>query len=163
MELAAVMVVTAIIAGTAIVSLSGTVGNRPTMAARQFQRDLTFARQRAVATGARTWVEVLINVNEDEWKVLAEDPDNPGKGNATVLNDPATNGPFIQQVETGQYIGVEITSTIFDAGNDIGFDWLGRPLNATEALLAVQGSVTFTDGHIVTVEPDTGHVAYVAP
>ncbi|MHC4102706.1 MAG: pilus assembly FimT family protein, partial [Planctomycetota bacterium] len=50
-ELVAVMVVVGIISATAVVSLSSTTGNRATMAAKQLQRDMTFARQRAVATG----------------------------------------------------------------------------------------------------------------
>jgi Tfp pilus assembly protein FimT len=163
MEVVAVMVVMGIIAGVAVVSLGATVGNRPAMAAKQLQRDLTFARQRAVATGTKSWVVFAAVLGEDSWQVLAEDPDNPGRGNASSLTDPATGEGFTQMLESGRFVGVALSSVNFDGGVEIGFDWQGQPLNDSEAALAAQGSVVLTGNHTVTVETATGHVAYVAP
>jgi prepilin-type N-terminal cleavage/methylation domain-containing protein len=162
-ELVAVMVVVGIISATAVVSLSSTTGNRATMAAKQLQRDMTFARQRAVATGTRSWVE--FNTTNHTWSVRTEDPASPGRAGATVLTDPATNANFVQALDANQFISVQLTSVDFDAEDWIGFDWLGRPLDKTgEARpLAVDGSVVLTGNHKVTVEKDTGHIAYVSP
>jgi prepilin-type N-terminal cleavage/methylation domain-containing protein len=162
-ELVAVMVVLSIIAGTAAVSLSSTTGNRATMAAKQLQRDMTFARQRAVATGTRSWV--AFDTTGQTWTVRAEDPASPGRAGATVLNDPATNATFIQALDASQFVSVQLTSVDFDAGDWVGFDWLGRPLDkAGEATpLTEDGSVVLTGGHKITVEKDTGHITYVPP
>jgi prepilin-type N-terminal cleavage/methylation domain-containing protein len=162
-ELVAVMVVVSIIAGTAVVSLSSTTGSRATMAAKQLQRDMTFARQRAVATGTRSWVE--FNTTDQTWSVRAEDPATPGRAGATVLDDPATSAEFVQVLNTSQFVSVQLTSVDFDGGDWVGFDWLGRPLDkAGETTpLAADGSVVLTGGHRITVEKDTGHITYVSP
>ncbi|MHC4650807.1 MAG: pilus assembly FimT family protein [Planctomycetota bacterium] len=162
-ELVAVMVGVGIISATADGSLSSTTGNRATMAAKQLQRDMTFARQRAVATGTPSWVE-FDSVGQT-WTVRVEDPSSPGRAGATVLTDPATNASFVQALDANQFISVQLTSVDFDAEDWIGFDWLGRPLKKTleTTPLAGEGSVVLTGGHKVTVEKDTGHIAYVSP
>ncbi len=156
------MAVTGIIAATAIVSLAGTTGKRSAMAAMQLQRDMTFARQRAVATGTRSWLD--FETNAGAWTVRVENPPpGAGRGTAPVLTDPATGGEFVQAMNTGTFIGVTMTIIDFDSENWIGFDWLGRPLDKTgEATpLTADGSVTFSGGETVTVEKDTGHIAFV--
>ncbi|MHC4429355.1 MAG: pilus assembly FimT family protein, partial [Planctomycetota bacterium] len=157
------MVVVGIVSATAVVSLSSTTGNRATMAAKQLQRDMTFARQRAVATGTRSWVE--FNTATHTWTVRVEDTASPGRASATVLTDPATGSNFSQTLDANQFMGVQLTAVNFDAEDWIGFDWLGRPLDKTgEATpLTADGAVTLTGGHQVTVEKDTGHIAYVSP
>jgi Tfp pilus assembly protein FimT len=160
------MVVIGILAGTAVVSLSSTTANRAGMAAKQLQRDLTFARQRAVATGTRSWVEFEVDFQDelDRWTVKVEQPATPGRANALVLNDPATHSPFVQTLGRDQFVGVNLTTVDFDGDVWIGFDWLGRPLDKPEVTpLAAEGNVVLTDGHTVTVEKETGHIAYVSP
>lgn len=163
-ELVSVMIVVGILAGAAIVSVSTSTSNRPAVAARQLQRDLTFARQRAVATGTRSWVE--FDTTDHTWTVRAEPPDTaPARSNATVLTDPATNGPFVQTLDEGTFTGVTLSSVDFDTEDWIGFDWLGRPLKKTaEATpLAADGTVGLTGGYTVTVNKDTGHITFTAP
>jgi Tfp pilus assembly protein FimT len=157
------MVVVGIISATAVVSLSSTTGNRATMAAKQLQRDMTFARQRAVATGTRSWVE--FNTVSQTWTVRVEDPASPGRAGATILTDPATSTDFVQTLNANQFISVQLTSVDFDGDDWIGFDWLGRPVDKTGEVtpLTADGSAVLTGGHKVTVEKDTGHVAYVSP
>lgn len=164
MELVAVMIVVSIIAGTAVVTLSSATGNRPAMAAKQLQRDLTYARQRAVATGTRSWVE--FNTTAHSWTVRAEPPDiAPDRLSASVLNDPATNSPFVQQLDADEFVGVQLTNVDFDTEDWIGFDWLGRPLKKTAETrpLTANGTVTLTGSHVVTVNKDTGHITYSGP
>ena len=164
-ELVAVMVVVGIIAGTAAVSLSSTMGNRAIMAAKQLQRDLTFARQRAVATGTKSWVE--FDTGAHSWTVKAEVAPGWNRGTAAVLTDPATNGDFVQVLDANQFIGVQLDSVNIDGDVWLGFDWLGRPLDIDDiddwTPLPAHGSIVFTGGHQVTVEKDTGHIAYVPP
>ena len=163
-ELIAVMVVIGILAGTAIVSMSSTTGNRPAMAAKQLLRDLTFARQRSVATGTRSWVD--FDTVSHTWTVLAEPPDTtPARSNAAILTDPATHAPFVQELDTGPFIAVQLTSVDFDTEDWIGFDWLGRPLKKTAETtpLTANGTVQLTGGHTVTVNKDTGHITYAGP
>ena len=160
-ELIAVMIVVGILAAAVAPVLSATASTRAAMAARHLVRDLTFARQRAVATGTRSWV--VFDTAADTWSVLAEDPNSPGRINAAVLTDPATSGPFVQSLGVNQFVGVQLVTAAFDGNDEIGFDWLGRPLNQTEAALAAQGSVTLSGSHVVTVEVGSGFVAYAPP
>ena len=46
---------------------------------------------------------------------------------------------------------------------EVGFDWLGRPLNSSETALAAQGVVTITGSHRVYIATETGHVTWAAP
>ncbi len=155
------MVVVGIIAGTAVVSMSSTTGKRSAMAARQLQRDMTFARQRAVATGTRSWLD--LDTVAQTWTVLVEDTGSLGRTDSLILTDPATGGDFVQALNTGTFVGVTMTVVDFDGEDWIGFDWLGRPLDETgEATpFGAHGSVTFSGGETVTIDKDTGHIAFV--
>ena len=160
-ELAAVIVVTAIVAGSAAPSLVNLGDSRAAMAGRQALRDLTFARQRAIATGTPTWV--VFDATAETWTVMSESPSSPGRASATTMNDMATGRPYIQTLNTGAFPGVQIVSVNIASAAEIGFDWLGRPLDSIENPLASQGAVTLTGGHIITIEPGTGHVRYQTP
>lgn len=160
-ELVAVMTITAILAVVSIPALNSMGQTRAAGAAVDLQRSMTFARQNAVSTGTRTWV--VFNVGGNSWSVLKEDPLAPGRAGASLITDPASGQDFIATLNSDETAGVSLVSATFDAGSEIGFDWLGRPLNASENDLAAAGTVTLTGNHQVTVEVDTGHIRYVAP
>lgn len=160
-ELIAIMVMLGVIAIVAIPSIASLDADRASIAAQQLLRDLSFARQRAVASGTRVWV--VFDTGAQTWSVLAEDPSVPGRANATVIVDPATGKDFIQPLDVNQFIGVQLQAVDFDGDVEIGFDWLGQPLNATENPLAATGSVTLTGNLVVNVATDTGYVTYVRP
>ena len=60
-------------------------------------------------------------------------------------------------------VGVQLQTVDFDTNVEVGVDWLGRPLNQTEAALTLPGSVVLTGNHTVSVTPETGHVYYTPP
>ncbi len=160
-ELVAVMVVAGIIAGTAVVSMSSVGSHRSATAGRQLQRDITYARQRAVATGTRSWIE--FDTTEQTWTVRVEDTADLGRATSLLLADPATGSPFVQTMNAGTFIGVTMTSVDFDGLDWIGFDWLGRPLHKTTETtpLAANGSIGFSGGESVTIDKNTGHTVFV--
>ncbi len=167
-ELVAVMLIVGILAGVAAVTLSGTTGNRSTMAAKQLLRDLTFARQRAVATGAPSWVVFDPGAGVETWTVKGEDPVSVATGylDASPLTDPATGQPFVQTLDVGTFVGVDLMTANFDLFAIVGFDWLGQPWKYDgflESALLADGTVTISGGHTVTVEAGTGHIAHVGP
>jgi len=163
LELSAVMVIVGIIAGTAVVSMTSMTGNLSAMAAAQLHRDMTFARQRAVATGTRSWVQ--FDTVAQTWTVRVDDTGTPGWAASLVLTDPATGGTFVQPVNTGRFLGVTMTAVNFDGTDWIGFDWLGRSLKKDgpppTRPLAATGTVTFSGGEQITVDKDTGHIVFV--
>ncbi|MCI0365427.1 MAG: prepilin-type N-terminal cleavage/methylation domain-containing protein [Phycisphaerales bacterium] len=160
-ELIAVLVIVAIMAGVAAPTLSTMGVARSGMAGKQVLRDLTFARQRAVATGVTSWV--VFNTGSESWSILAENPASPGRAGATVLTDMATGRPYSTTLGTGEYVGVGLVSCTFDGNTEVGFDWLGKPFNSAETALAWQGSVVLSGQNVVTVEAITGHVMYAPP
>lgn len=155
------MILVGVMAAVAAVSLGSTTANRSSIAARQLQRDLTYARQRAMATGLPTWV--MFDTGAESWDVREEDAASPGKANATTITDPADGRPMIEVLGSGTFLGVGITTAVFDGAAEVGFDWLGQPLNSAETALAADGTVTLTNNHQVQVRARTGHVVYVAP
>jgi prepilin-type N-terminal cleavage/methylation domain-containing protein len=166
-ELLAVMVMLVILAGVAVPALSNLDDTRASMAAKHLHRDLTFARQNAVATGRITWVK-FDTTGSTSWDLEEEDPGTPGKANALAMTDPATGGNYTQVMDSDPFYGVTVVSASFtgtdvDTVPDIGFDWIGRPLTKDSISLSGVGAVTLTGGYVVNVEPGTGYAEYVAP
>lgn len=159
-ELIAVLVLTGILAAVAIPAVSTTEKTKHAAAARLVASDLRFARQHAVATGTRTWVS--FQVATDQWTVLSEDPDAPGRSSAQVIIDPATEQPMIQRLDT-LFPGEQLVAIDFDGGTEVGFDWLGRPLSQTEAALVSNGSLGLASGFTIGVAVDSGLVTIVSP
>jgi Tfp pilus assembly protein FimT len=154
MELIAVLVVAAIMAAVAVPTLSTLGSTRAGAAAKLVGRDLTYARERAMTTGARTWV--VFNVGTNSYSILQEPAGSPGRVNAVSITDPSTLKAWVQVLGTAQFAGVSITSAVFDAGAEVGFDWLGRPLNSTSSSLAANGVVTLTGSKTATVVAGSG-------
>jgi len=155
-ELIAVIVVMGILAAVAVPAMSSTTQTRAGLAAKQMLRDATFARQRAVATGTRTWI--VFDPDNDAWSILAEDTDNPGRAGAAAVQDPATGRAFRQTLGVDEFIGVALLNVDLDDDAEVGFDWIGRPFNAQENPLAETGTATVTGGWTIHVEPETGHI-----
>lgn len=130
-------------------------------AAQQLYNDLIFARQRAVAIGVPHWV--AIDTQAQQWVLLMESASDPGKTNASALDDPATGRSFVQTLDTEDFSGVTFAEVNFDGGPDIGFDAAGRPLNDSENPLSQEGVARFVRGHTVTITPGTGLVSYLLP
>jgi prepilin-type N-terminal cleavage/methylation domain-containing protein len=160
-ELITVAVLTSIMAAVAIPALSSMTRTRHRVAARTVQRDLAFARERALATGTSHWV--VFAPAGDTYAVLAEDPGAPGRVGASAIDDPATGRPMLQQLNQGDFAGVDLISALFDGQAEVGFDWLGRPLAVGGGALAGDGVVTLSDGHTVTVSAAGGLTAWSGP
>lgn len=161
LELVAVMVIAGILAISAVPAMNSLADARADTAARDLHRDLSFARQRAVATGTRTWV--VFDTAVETWSVLAENPSSPGRAGAAAITDPATGSAMTKRLGINAYGGVSVLSAAFDGAAEVGFDWLGQPLNSTESALAAPGSVQLTGGRIVSVVPGTGLVTLNLP
>lgn len=148
-ELIAVTVITSIIAAVAIPALSSMTVARKRVAARMVQRDLAFARERALAVGSTHWV--VFTPSADTYSVLAENPSSPGRAGATAITDPATGKSMLVQLNAGEFAGVDMTAASFGSGAEVGFDWLGRPLATGGSRLSSSGTVTLSGGYSVTV------------
>lgn len=153
------MVIVGILAGVSVPAFNSVSDTRQVAATRRVQADLAWARQYAVATGRRTWV--VFDEVAESWSLLAELPSNPGRANAVALSDPGTGGTWTGAADGNGLFDVEIITAEFDGADEIGFDWIGRPLNAAETDLAAEGVVTLTGGHQVTVAAESGLVRFV--
>jgi len=160
-ELMAVMVITSVLIAAAVPTLNSFGDTRAAAAGKQALRDLSFARQNSMATGTVTWV--VYGVSSESWKIMVEDPANPGRANRVALVDPATNRDHLMTIDTGAFAGVDILAANFDGNAEVGFDWLGQPFNQAETALAAQGVLTLTGGHVVNVAVASGRAEYVGP
>lgn len=156
-EMIAVVVVLGVLSVTAAVSMSGTDAARANAAARFVARDLSFARERALATGATTWV--VFNVGGNSYSVLAEDPAAPGRAGALTITDPATGQAFVSRLSDAAFAGVSLSAvSIPGGGNDLGFDWMGRPINAAGSRATTNVTITLSASQTVTVTAGAGVV-----
>lgn len=157
-ELLVVVVVVAIVSATALPRLASLGTIRCAIAGRVIVRDLSYARERAMDTGTRTWV--VFRTSSNSYSVLGEDPANSGRSGAITLTDPALTGqPYVRYLGVDEFAGVSLTGAVFDSGAEIGFDWCGKPLNNTSTPLLAAGVVTVTGQSstaTVTVRTGTG-------
>lgn len=154
-EIIVVMTIAAILAASAAPSILNVAGTRTAAAARQLVRDLTFARQRAIATGTRHWV--VFNTSTQTWSTLVESTTSPGRAGATALNDLATGRAMVTTLNTDAYQGVTMSAASIGGGVEVGFDWRGKPLNASAAALTSDGTITLTGGRVITIKANTGY------
>lgn len=152
-ELIAVIVVLAIVAAVAMPRVGAMSDGRAGMAAAMLQRDLLFARERAVNTGVVHWVE--FSVGAGSYTLSAEQPPSYGFASRQTLRDPASNASYQRFLNRDELAGVTLVSVNLSS-NPIGFNRMGRPITTAGALIAGDGVVTLTGGRTVTVTGSTG-------
>ena len=149
------MVIVAIVSAVAVPSLSLAGATRRDAAAAKVFRDLHFARQRAAARGVRTWV--VFGVPNQTLTLFDEHPGNPGRVNRTVADDPG-GGRWSVRLDRGPYLGAGFQTVDINGGNEVGFDYLGRPLDINEHPLVGDATVEMIGGATVRIMAETGHV-----
>ncbi|MCC7389337.1 MAG: prepilin-type N-terminal cleavage/methylation domain-containing protein [Phycisphaerales bacterium] len=155
-ELVAVIMITAILAGVAIPAVWGVADARSTGAARAIAQQLSFARERALNTGNRVWV--VFHTGTDRYELLAEPDGGAGYADAVALPDPTTGRGMGLTLNQGEFAGVGIASAAFDGSAVVGFDWLGSPLDASGGALSADGVVTLDSGVTIGVAAMTGDI-----
>lgn len=155
-ELIAVIIITAILAGVALPAVWSIGDSRNAGAARAIAQHLSFARERALNTGNRSWA--VFDVAGESYQLLAEPDGGTGLADAQPLPDPATGRQLGLTLNTGEFAGVEIASASFDGAAVLGFDWLGSPLDETGNPLAADGAVVLASGLTIEVRALTGDI-----
>lgn len=160
-ELIAVIVILAILAATAVPAISHYTERNAAAATNELHDNLAYARQRALATGRHVWIRFEIGANR--WSLFEENPDQPGNANATPILDPATGLAMTTQLGAAPFATVNLNGAQFDGDSEVGFDWLGRPLNGNDLPLQNTGTVQLTGNRRVHVTPDTGRIEIIMP
>ena len=155
-EVVVVIVMLAVLSVSAIPAVNSIAASRGGAAAWLVAADLGYARERALQTGVRTWVEFDVG----SVSVLSEQRTSPGRGGARLLDDPGGSGSMVDVLGGGAFAGVSISGVSFDGGEVVGFDSLGRPLNQSESLLSADGTVTLSGGPVVRVMSGSGLVVF---
>lgn len=153
-ELIAVLVITGILAVIAVPSVASIAQSRAGAAHQALFRDLSYARERAAASGTPAWV--AFNVPSSSYSILAESMQSPGRAGASIINDPSTGRPHTISLASA-FRGVSLVSVAVGEGSELRFDHLGRPGNAAGDLDA-PAIVTITGGRTVTIMPHSGHI-----
>ena len=155
-ELIAVMTLVAILAAVAIPSFASVGSTNAGMAARILAADIAFARQRAIATGVRTWV--TIDPDAEQWTLASEQPGVPGLADALAIQRPGVGGAWSVNFTDFDLDSADVTAAVFDGAPTVGFDWRGQPLQASGARLAADGVVSLAGGRQILVDVASGVV-----
>ena len=153
-EILVVVVIIAIAAAAAIplISSAGTIQLQS--AANMVAADIEYAKSKAIATGQK--FSVLFDADADTYAVQDQGGDtisHPVKIGFDYAMDFAGSSKFDR---------VSIADVDFDTGSVIKFDYLGIPLNSSNATLGSDGIVTLQVGDrtmYIHVEPATGYVS----
>ncbi len=154
-ELIVVVVVLAILSAAAIPSVGAMRSIRERGATQQLLRDVSFARQRAQATGVTSWVR--FSPASSAYSVLAESSPGAGRGTAITITDPATNAPMSVSFSSGDLAGVTLQVAGL-TGNEVGFDRYGRPMLVDTTILTSNATITLSAGPSVTITARSGLV-----
>lgn len=160
-ELIAVMIVTAIMGAIAAGSLGALGASREADAGRTLLRDVSFARERAMATGLRHWVS--FDVAQHGYSVLAEPAGGSGFASALALLDPATGSALAVRLDREQHRGVTMALASFDGASVVGFDWLGRAIGVAGTRLSQEAQVQLSGGVVVTIDVTSGAPSLALP
>lgn len=160
-ELIAVLVLTAITGLVAVGSLASLATSRQANSARTIQRDLTFARERAMATSARHWV--VFDTAIHSYSILSESPPYSGYATAATLTDPSTGSPLVVRLNREEHVGVTFATVSFDGGLIVGFDHLGRPVAPSLVRVDKLAQVELSSGAVISVDFTTGAATLALP
>ena len=155
-ELVAVIVIVAILSGVAAASLGAVQDRRIAFALHETASDVTFARDRALATGCSMWV--VFDVGADTYELRRDDMAAPGFANAKTIEDSMTGQLFIRDIRDVHGNAVDLTEANFAGSAIIGFDWMGRPILADGSPLPAAGSIAINVTAKATVAVETGLV-----
>lgn len=157
LELVVVIVITAILSLTAAPMLSHFATLRQNAGAARVRSDVSLARQRAVATGLRTWA--VFDTGGQTLTLYEESSATPGRANRTAMAVPGEVGSgWVTRFNTGEFRGATLLTVDLDGGAEVGFDYLGRPYTQSESLMTSDGTITMSGGVTITVEGESGHV-----
>ncbi len=142
LELIVATVIVAIVAALAAPALLSPASSRLRRAAAELVGHTRMARDLAMATRRRTWVAFFPGSNS--YNVYIEHPSNPGKANRIYVANPLTGGNLSVALNTGDFVGVALTSARFGSGTELEFDRLGRPYDGNGSALTANGTVVLT-------------------
>ena len=163
-ELVAVMSVLGLLAAGTAATLTVLESSQRSAAARAVERDLRYARERAMTTGRTHWVHFL--PAQDRY-TLREQPE----GTSTFLTSlvlPVSDAAGVTGVSfENEFPGADLVSASFNSGgvvdSIVGFTWRGLPISANGNSLISQGVVTIDGGQSVLVDAGSGLVTHVGP
>jgi prepilin-type N-terminal cleavage/methylation domain-containing protein len=153
-ELVVVVLVLSVLAGMAVPSLQGLAGSREAVAATRVHGALVHAQRLAMSTGLHAWV-VFDHANE-RVTVLVEDPDQRGRAKRRSALDPLTRAPLELALRD---MGSAIERLELGSGDEVEFDTLGAPRDASGAPLTADGTIVLRGGATVRVTRNTGRAA----
>lgn len=75
-----------------------------------------------------------------------------------MLDDLGTGGAYTVTLDDINAGTANLVSVDVDGATEVGFDWLGRPLNDTESALVNPATITLSGSQTLNIVPDTGHI-----
>jgi prepilin-type N-terminal cleavage/methylation domain-containing protein len=155
-ELIAVMVLIGIMGAVAVPAISRANEARAGLAAPLIARDLCYARDAACSSGLATWT--VFTTGTSTYSMFQESRTSPGRAGRTPMIDTSTGRAHAQTIGAAEFGGTTISAVSLGGGTEIGFDWLGQPMNSSENLFTSDGTITLSNGRTITVIAVAGAV-----
>jgi prepilin-type N-terminal cleavage/methylation domain-containing protein len=161
-ELIAVLSIITIVAVVSIPALSRIPRIRQAAAAAELVSDLSYARELAMTTGGRVWVE--FDQVAGTYTVLTETTARAGRLTASAITDPATGRSFIAVPGDSVLGAAALTSmSVPGGGSTIRFDWQGLPYNAGDTLITSDTTIVIGSWGITVAPSGVARLTALAP
>jgi prepilin-type N-terminal cleavage/methylation domain-containing protein len=156
-ELIVAIMIIGILTGIAVPVTRSLADTRAGAALRQIERDLTYARERAVATGVLH--RVVFDTSAHSYSVVTVTGTDPAGTTTTSVPLPGSGRPFVQALNTGDFQGVTLTTASFNGQSSVTFDWRGVPWAGGTSNWSADGQVTVVGGRTITLRRISGLIS----
>ena len=154
-ELAVVVAILGVLSAATFAALAPSTLVRQRAAAKSMATMLNRQRAQAMLTGVGTWV--TFNTSTNSYAFSVDSTAIAGRANASAQTDPDRGGAWTISLGSAESAGVALTSiSIGGGGLDLGYDWMGRPINSGGTLLTTDTIITLSGPTTVTVRAGTG-------
>jgi len=160
-ELLAVIVVMGIVSAIAIPAAASIGSVRANAAQRQIVRDLTYLRERAIATG--TLHRAVFSTASNNYAMYTVPGTNPASATQNAITLPNASAAWVQALGTGEFAGASITAVSIGSGSSVTFDWSGAAYASNGSTISADATVTLAGPRRVLIRGQSYLIEAVTP
>lgn len=160
-ELLAVLVVVSIVSAIAIPAVTSITTVRAAAAQRQIVRDLTYLRERAIASG--TLHRAVFSVASNNYAMYTVPGTNPASATQNAITLPNASAAWVQSLSTGEFAGASITAVSIGSGSSVTFDWSGAAYASSGSTISSDATITLAGPRRVLIRGQSYLIEAITP